>query len=843
MSNFDFLKDFDTILWKLGNRIEKQINISPSGVKADATTFLEHLLKQLRQRYNLGDSTKDFYHRLDELYRSGYIKRDYKIKIYDAYMLRNQIHADLDYIEKTEYVIALQLHKKLYYLAKKYYRESDEYDEYKGVPLYKMPEIDLTDDEIQLLEIPDFTEIIEFKYDYCVICGEPNHSNYSIYCEDCNREINNANNFISIRNSFGKDSTFTKEDLIEYGLHEGYATRLINSLVKNDLFKVKGREITINNLNLESYMIRIDNFIRVGELITQFRDDKITPKEIKQTKEYRQGSFKQYPFYQFYKVINEEIINKFEKDLLTTEDILSSIEYTTISQKDLNRWYKIQLNQYKKNNINKSFKILNNLLIDDYLSLKRKGLSEKEIQKQLNISDEMLEFFPKFRDNFTSELSEIKKYLILKALSENKSRLETIEYAGITQKEYDDIIKYSKFKENEFNQEYERILNQRKETFLSSLINNDLITSCELTKISVDDFYGWYDEAKIDSEFYIKSNKILMEKFLDKRKEGLTKSEASKTIGLNESIVDNWLKRKNKLFDKFKDDNLKVIVNLILEGFKNNKSKMEIGRDIEVSIPKINSYISLGKRGSHLYHELSQYYESEVIPRNLNKFLSEIKNKSLKKSLELSDLTLDELNYYYENCNEFHDEYLSFKIDAYVGEIISGKNHQTSLKRSNISSDEYNQLNEKLNALILQKRMEVVKKEIKNDRTTEIAAKHAGVKFDDIYDWYYKGKSDDDFRKFSEFFHEHYIEPNIRHFNNLVNDNHPIDKILKLLDINFTKKDFEIWQKEGLIKKENIVVNLDIDEEETKNPTKSSSILINDEKDIEELKKEIMRKK
>ena len=71
--------------------------------------------------------------------------------------------------------------------------------------------------EIELLEIPDFDEVIEFSYDYCVICGEPNHSNYSIFCEKCNRDIDNANNFISIRNSFGKDSKFTKEDLIEYG--------------------------------------------------------------------------------------------------------------------------------------------------------------------------------------------------------------------------------------------------------------------------------------------------------------------------------------------------------------------------------------------------------------------------------------------------------------------------------------------------------------------------------------------------------------------------------------------------------------------------------------------------
>lgn len=46
MSNFDFLKDFNEDLWKLGNRIENEISISPSAVKTNATPFLKtpHIL-------------------------------------------------------------------------------------------------------------------------------------------------------------------------------------------------------------------------------------------------------------------------------------------------------------------------------------------------------------------------------------------------------------------------------------------------------------------------------------------------------------------------------------------------------------------------------------------------------------------------------------------------------------------------------------------------------------------------------------------------------------------------------------------------------------------------------
>ena len=782
------------------------------------------------------------------------------------------------------------MHKKLFYIAKKYYRDSDEYDEYKGVPLYKAPEVDLTDDEIELLEIPDFDEIIEFKYDYCVVCGEPNHHSYSIFCEKCNQEIDNANNFISIRNSFGKDSKFTREDLIEYGIHEAYVNRLIFSLNKSDMFKVKGREYRFNNSNLDSFLDKIDKYIKVGELITQFREDKITPSEIKQTYEYKQGSFKQYPFYQFYKVINEEIVNKFEKDLLTTENIWDSIEYTTISPKELNRWYNIQLNQYKKNNINESFVIFNNLLTDEFLFLKRQGIKDKDIIAKLNISNEMYEFFPKFRENFTSEIEEIKKDLILEALSENKSRNEAIELAGITQKEYDDIIKYSKFKGNEFSEEYERIVNERKESLLINLTDNDLMVSCELTKVNVDDFYKWYDKAKIDDEFYINSTKILMKKFLSERKTGKTKAQACKTIGLKESIVDYWLKRKDKIFDKFQDDNRKVTVDLILKGFKDNKSKKEISRDVEVSIDKINSYLLLGQRGSSLYKELFTYYESEVIPRNLSRFLNEIKNKSYKKALNTVDLTEKELNYFYDKNDEFHEDYLLIKKDKYISEQLDDINHHTSLKRSNLSEEEYLQLKDKIDVIILNEKMEIVKKEILNDKKTDVAAKHAGVTFDDVYDWYYKGKSDEEFNDFSKFFHDHYIEPNVLWVNKLLGQNHSIESILRIFKINFTEKDFEIWQKEGLIDKENVILNLNNDDEDKKdsisileshgsklysneskdnelvsddsnsvlydkvnknednkevffnmkNPSESATILKKDKKDIEKLKKEIL---
>ncbi len=452
----------------------------------------------------------------------------------------------------------------------------------------------------------------------------------------------------------------------------------------------------------------------------------------------------------------------------------------------------------------------------------------------------MLEFFPKFRSDFNEEISQIKKNLVLQALSENKSKKEAIEFAGITAKEYDDIIRLFKDRKNEVNDEYERIISDRKEKLLINLTDNDLFMSCKLSNVTVDNFYEWYDESKINSKFYIKSTKILMDKYLIERKTGKTKTEACESIGLKENIVDYWIKRKDKLYDKFQNDNVIVIVYLILEGFKDNKTKSQIAKDIEISVKQINTYLDLGQRESGIYLELFHYYENEVIPRNLSRFLVEIKNKTVKKALELSDLTIKELDKYYMEDKDFHDKYLSYKMDRYIDEILDGRNHETSIKRSNLSEDEYIQLKDEIDEIILIEKMKLVKKEIRNNRTTEVAAKNAKVTFDDIYDWYYKGKSDKEFKDFSEFFYEHYIRPNILYFNKLIHDRNPLDKILEKFDINFTQKDFEIWQKEGLINKENVVINLkdDEDDEETSQSLyKSHKKLYQNETNENKLKK------
>ena len=869
MSNFDFLKDFDNTLWKLGNRIEKQVNTSPSGVKADATTFLEHILKKLLTMAGLKyNSRKPFTDQVDAVFRSNLkMSNAYRERIKSAYNYRNKIHDEFDDIEKHEFEDAVQLHEKLFYIARKFYRDyNDDYDEYKGVPDFKPLKFDFSTDEVEMVKVKDFNEIVDVKYDYCVVCGEPNHLNYSIYCHKCSRKLDNANNFISVRNAFGKDARFTKEDLIEYGMPEGYVNQFINSMVRENMLKVAGRFITFNNMYLEEYLRRIDSYISVGELITRFKEDKISPEEIKKSKEYKLGKNRQEPFYQFYKITNREIIKKFEKDLLATEDIWRSMDYTAVTQHQLERWYNIRLGNYRRGNVNESFVIFNKLLIKDYLKLKSEGILEAEIRKTLNVSDEVYDFWCDFDRYFEKNLKQIKLDLIVEGIDRHMTKGEIIEYAGLTAKEYDDIFKVADRKGEDIAQIRNREIESRKRQFVKYLLNFDLKIACSKALFTLDDFYEYYDSADVNSEFYVKSTRILMDKYLTQRRFGKTKTEAIEKVGIKEKYLDRWLKRS--VYADFKDEDLRVTVDLILRGFKKNKPLSDIAQTAGVTVNAIKSYVKLGGRGSAIYKPLYDYYESEIIPQKLDKFLNGNETKSIKKAMESADLTEDELDKYYElgkngdeRFEEFYKEFYDIKKGTYVYHRNKGKSHNIAMRESRLSDEEYDESKADIEKLLKMIKINIVLETVASDKTSNVAASKAGCTVDEIYEWYFKGRSgDEEYKEFYESFHKAYVRPSaVPLQEKLDNENAKLDNLIKSNKDKFTKKDVDIWLKHGIIHLG--VIHLDEekddedeDDEEEKvkkfnldkrigrvNP-RSSLGGVQDNDDIEELKRQILNK-
>lgn len=882
MSNFDFLKGFDDTLYKLGNRIEEAVNISPSAVKCDATTFLEHLLKELLKRAGLKfNSRKDFYSQIERVRREGVIDYNYREKIYSAYENRNKIHDDFAEIEKNEVTVALNIHKKLFYIAKKYYLDFNENkNDFNVVPSYKPIELDTTLDEIEMVEIPDFSQIIDFKYDNCVICGKPNRSSYSLCCPECGRVLDNANIFISIRNYFGKNGKFSKEKLIEYGIHEGYVNQLITHLVRENQIIVTGRDIKFNNMYFDKYMTKIDNYLAVGELITKFREDKITPKEIKQTFEYKEGSLRHEPFYEFYKIINHEIVNKFEQDILLSEDIWKSMEYTTITQKQLETWYMKNLNLYNRGEASESFMAFNNLLMGDYIDLKRQGLAERDIKNRLNVSQRVYEFWTTVNDSFEDEIVQIRKDLILRALAEDKTEAEAMEFAGVTPHEYENLYKVSNYYHDYYAGKINEERESRKLRFISYLDATGLVSACRFAKISLDDFYSWYDSSKLNSQFYLETTRILMAKYLDERRKGKSKRQSIEMVGLNERYLDQWMKRGLDICRKFKDDDLKVTVDLLLRGLKWNRSKEEACRLADVGESVLERFLKVGEKGSEIHRPLFEYYENEMIPEKLDKFLDTVVYRSVRDALEAADLSEVELEKYYAlgqsgdaRFEAFHDKFYDIKSGIYVYHFANAKGHQIAMKESRLSQEEFEENREEIDDMLRKLRFKMVLETIiEDEKTSNVAAERAKVTVDEIYDWYFRGRDgDEDYENFYSLFHKAYVKPAVSTIQESLDNNlSHLDHLIKVNKKHFTKRDVEIWVKHGLVDN-TILVNLDKNEiekerEKSKEPktnvsemleemgvkdydrfsTRKSSgqstILANSQFDAEEIKKQILKK-
>ena len=659
-----------------------------------------------------------------------------------------------------------------------------------------------------------------------------------------------------------------------YGIPEGYVNQLVSSMVREGMLDVKGRYITFNNMHLDDYLTKIDNYISVCELITRFRENKMSPSEIKQTREYILGSRKEQPFYQFYKIVNREIKIFFEDYLLTNRDIWKSIDYSSITQEQLKRWYEKNLGHHKKGQYNEAFNAFNDLLIQEYLDLASQGILEAEIRKTLNISDEVYNFWMKYDGTFEPKLKEIKIRLLSKAIQEGKTKAEVIEYAGVTPAEYENLIKYSDFKGNEFSRLRSQEIESRKKEFIKYLYGFDLRIACAKARFGVDDFYEYYDSADVNSEFYIKSTRMLMDKYLTQRRYGRTRQEAIERVGIKEEYLKRWLSRS--MYADFKDEDLGVTVELIIRGFKQKKPLPQIAKTAGVTEDAIHGYIYLGERGSELYRPLFEYYEGKVIPKKLSKFLEGNQTKSMRKAMESADLSEEELDKYFElgksgdeRFAKFYDDFMEIKEGTYLYHIFKGKSHKIAMRESSFTQEEYEQAKDELDRVIYQEKILIILEEIRKNKTTTVAAKKANITVEELYDWYFKGRDGDEpFDKFYELLHMGYVRPSINAIQKNMEDNKAhLDYLIRNNKDKFTKKDVEIWVRNGLVDNK-VLVSLEKREEKDKDKdskfdanemlremgvedydkipirksSSSSGILSQNKDDVEKLKKQILKK-
>ena len=446
---------------------------------------------------------------------------------------------------------------------------------------------------------------------------------------------------------------------------------------------------------------------------------------------------------------------------------------------------------------------------------------------------------------FKRNLREIKMNIFLNNLKEGKSKEEALEIAEITN--FEELLKNKDF-ETEYKKEY---YENRVDKLLKSLKTMSFDKALKRANISEEDYNRWYvkgkkqcllkkDDDEFCLNFYINVTRVLMDRYLKLRSEGKTKMEACKKINTDLNEVKRWCKwNESGLFIDFKENSKKITADLIVDAIKDGKSKGKIAENSDITVSELNKILVLGSQNDKIYRKVYEEYESFYLSKHLEVFLKEIKNKNLKKALKTSGIEKAELDKTYnlgkngdERFTKFYNDYLNFKISCYISQIIKGKSTSNALKNSNLTDVELKDNLEEIDSKILDKQMSIVIGEITRNRTTKQAAKKANVKIDEVYRWYLEGKKGNEkFEDFADDYHEFYVEAGCEIFQNFLSKGKTPEQIMKIMNEDITKEDYEFWIKNNLITDKNVEAKL-YTEDEIKEKIKNGGFRQKEEKSL-----------
>lgn len=685
MSNFDFLKSFNRELYDIGVKMEDDVINSPRAVTADATLFLETLVKDIYKQSNkkLENNLISFYKKTDNLYRQGVITYIYKNKLQDAYSLRNKIHQNYQNAHE-ERKLALDLHKRLYYISKKYFRDYCDLEKYVDIPEYRKP------------------EHREIHFENCIVCGAENEDPSSNFCTECNVKIDNANLLISIKNSF-EDGRFTKRDLISYGLTESEAIAFLIGLSSDNVISKKGQFYAINDGRFSQLVDEVNEYIKISVLLTQFYSDKISASEVKNTLEYWKGGINQKNYGEFYRLVNVKLERDFEQNILKSENIKKSMGESSMDDMNIREWFCRKRDGFIAGELNEAFIMYNELQIKSYFEYKRKNLEEDRIRSKLEITDEMLDFWQNhfMSEDFLKKTNEIKKELVIKEIKKNKTLKDALKSVGITQKEFDRMYYMSQKSGDEFHKTFDAEYTQkRQKTFLKHLKKKNLNTAIRNSKITRNEFDIWYFTGEIEySEFYMKTTKILMEQYLGYRKRGWSKREILKKMNISSDMVKSWAKHDDlEILMEFEQKNADITSTLIKRGKIINAIKDDFTKDEAIYMAGITpkefmDIYNASKREKSNFHIR---FDEEYMENRKRLFPKLLVENDFYNAIQKCEITQKEFNEWYVRdqdrymstniATEFYSKTTRLLMQKYMDARQKGKNQPDAAKSVGLSN-------------------------------------------------------------------------------------------------------------------------------------------------------------
>ena len=686
MTNFDFLKNFNNELYEIGVKLEEDVINSPRAVTADATLFLENMVKDMYRLSGnkLEKHLQSFYKKINKLHRLGVISYIYKNKLQEAYNLRNKIHSkNLNSAEEKK--LALDLHKRLYFLSKKYFKDNISNERYIEIPDYKNP------------------THIEIHFDNCIICGHSNKKSMSNMCRSCNQKIENANLMLSLKDTFNEEA-FTRYDLLDFGIPESNAIILLMDLSKYGAVTNKGDYYILNPENFDNYLTEIDQYVEIGTLITKFYKNEITASEIKRTDEYKKGFENQHPFREFFRLVNHKIEKTFEQNLLELKDIKKSIKKSSMSDFNVNNWYYNEKDAFSEGSLNEAFILYNEIIINEYFKLKKNGnIDEYEILKKLNVSNDMFQFWQNqfIGAKFNKKNKSVEKKIIIREIKNHKTLTEALKSAKISKDDFKNMYIISREKNDEFYQDFEKEYTQKRQKLvIKHLKYHNLNKAIKLSKITKTEFLKWYCEGERTlSNFYIKTTELLMDKYISYRKNNWDKNEILKHINVSKEMFQSWSRHEEfKLFRDFENKNSEITSSLVKRGKIINAIKKGKGKEEAIFsanlTPKefMEIYNTSKKEKTEFYLRFDVEYE-----KNRKKlFIQHIQNEDFYYAIQKCEISQKEFNKWYIKDQ---NEYISTKkstgfyvtatyelMDKYLQARRDGKNKPDAAKSVGLSN-------------------------------------------------------------------------------------------------------------------------------------------------------------
>jgi len=775
-TNFDFLNGFNDEAYEIALQIEDEITTSPASVMNYATGFLECIVDDMLKKTGNGDiiNRATYSPKVQKLKEFEHIKYSFESMLLNAYKIRNSMHFSMKKPKEEEKRAVLDLHEKLFHIAWRYFNEFGGNDfDYHGKPKYRPP---LRENEAgKIVEVPNI-ERMERVYDRCIICGRKNNSRYYNVCNSCNSRIEHVEDIINLKNTY--PDTFTKRGIINLGYSKVYADALIRELLDEKLILKTDKSYRFNDEIFTDYLAEIEQYGEIENLLVEFASGKIRYSDIKKSDFYIKGMKGIRPYEQVYRIVSDAVFREFLSQLDLNIPIAEIIEDSSISPEEVTAWYSRQRELSDNGVKNPDFIRFNRILIDSYTALRRQSKSSDEIIEELSITQDMVDFWHsttiKELDYFKGEMEDIKMDLILRAISENKTKDEICLIADISQNELNDMLElgregnenYTAFYEI-FDREYNH---KRKNDFLYYLNENSLEKSIQKAFLSKKDIDEWYSRGEKEfalghfgkyTDFYLEVTEKLMKHYIRYRKDALSKNEAASKIGKSVKTVDKWMRANDhEIFTAFQESLEGISVSILISALRKSMTVKQAANLVDMSKSQVMKLIKLGENGDERYIELCRTYRTYYIPKQLEVFVTTIREKNKKRALKASHLSEDEINMYYgmglegdELYEEFADRYFQYKLNSYVKEIMKGKTPKNAFRNSGMIEPDRLYHSKDLENAVIERQLEKVMPLVE-DNTTKMISNETNVDVDTLFDWYIMGwEGDERFKEYSELFY------------------------------------------------------------------------------------------